>query len=105
MEIKIRDLDVGAVKIIDDLARKSKMSRNQYLVIKLERMAWIDKTQVERNRFEEALREVAVVLLNVQKEMEWKTKEISQLKYMLMQAMDVTEEEMKLFKEEFGLAK
>lgn len=79
------------------------MSRNEYLKRQLERLAWLDKTESERNRFEEALKEVAVVLINLQNKIEEDGATIKQLKFMLMQAMDVTEEEMNNFINEFGL--
>lgn len=92
MEVKVRGLDVGAVKILDDLAKKNKMSRNEYLRRQIETLAWLDKIQSERNRFEEALSRVEVTL-------EIQNRRMRRLNFLLMQALDVTEEELNGFEQ------
>lgn len=94
MEIKIRGVDVGAVKVLDDLAKKNKMSRNEYLKRQLETLAWLDKIQAYRNRFEETVSESVAQFRYVEAELENQKGQIRRLTYLLMSAMDVTEEEL-----------
>lgn len=63
------------------------MSRNEYLRRQIETLAWLDKIQSERNRFEEALSRVEIAL-------EIQNKRTQRHNFLLMQALDVTEEEL-----------
>lgn len=94
MEIKVRGVDVGAIKILDDLAKKSNMSRNEYLKRQLETLAWLDKIQAYRNRFEETVSESVAQFRYAEAELKKQNRQIQRLTYLLMSAMDVTEEEL-----------
>lgn len=48
MEIKVRNVDVVAVKKIDELAKKKKLSRNEYLKLHIEKLAHMDVFLEER---------------------------------------------------------
>lgn len=58
MEIKIRDVNKLTIQKIDKLARERKLSRNQFLKMKLENMVMIDAIKDEYERFEIALNKV-----------------------------------------------
>lgn len=53
MEIKVRNVDVAAVKKIDELAKQKGMSRNQFLKLYVENLALVSVHQEERLRLEE----------------------------------------------------
>lgn len=100
LEVKIRGLDVGAVHIIDERARKMGVSRNEYLKRQLESNAWSDKVQGERNRFEEYLIESVVQFKYVERWLISQESRIDLLSALMMQALDVTEEELVQFEKD-----
>lgn len=51
MEIKIRDLDPVVVKKIDELAKKKRMSRNEYLKQHLSGFAMTDEMEKLENKY------------------------------------------------------
>lgn len=105
MEIKIRNIDVVAVKKIDELAKAKKMSRNEFLKIQIEKFAMFDVYKEERNRFEDSLQMVAEVLAKTMKMIQEQQEEIQKMKTIFMMVMDIDEEEMNTFIDEFILKK
>ncbi|MFS0646114.1 hypothetical protein [Siminovitchia sp. 179-K 8D1 HS] len=106
MDVFLRNIDVVAVKKIDEMAKKKKLSRNEYLKLHIEKLAHMDVFLEERNRFEEALKMVGSVLERNIHMMKENNEEIQQMKSIFMMMMDVNEEEvneyMKVFVAEQG---
>lgn len=101
MEIKVRNVDVIAVKKIDELAKEKKMSRNEYLKNQLEKLAWIDVLKDERNRFEDALGIFTEMISRMMRMIQKQQDEIEKIKTMFMMVMDIDEEEINSFISEF----
>ncbi|MBS4203656.1 hypothetical protein [Lederbergia citrea] len=93
MDVFLRNIDVVAVKKIDDLAKKKKLSRNEYLKLHIEKLAHTDVLLEERNRFEETLKMVSRVLERNVHMMKENNKEIQRMKSIFMLMMEVNEEE------------
>lgn len=93
MDVFLRNIDVVAVKKIDELAKKKKLSRNEYLKIHIEKLAHMDVFLEERNRFEETLKMVGSVLERNVHMMKENNDEIQRMKSIFMLMMDVSEEE------------
>lgn len=55
MEIKIRGVDSAAVNKIDELARKKKLSRNEYLKTMLEAFAGLEEFKTFEERYQKLL--------------------------------------------------
>lgn len=101
VEIKVRNIDVVTVKKIDELAKSKGMSRNAYLKNQIEKLAWVDVLQEERNRFEETLQMVAEILGRLIKMTQEQHDEIMKLKTIFMMIMDIDEDEVDSFINEF----
>jgi len=53
LDIKIRDVDPAAVKKIDELAKKKKQSRNQYLKNYVETLSVLEELKRQEERYVE----------------------------------------------------
>lgn len=53
LEIKIRNVDPAAVKKIDELAKKKKLSRNQYLKNYVETLSVLEELKKQEERYVE----------------------------------------------------
>lgn len=96
MEIKIRNVDVVAVKRIDELAKEKKLSRNEFLKTQIERFALLDVHKRERNHFEDVLQMTSELLVKTMKMIGKQQEEIQKMKAIFLMMMDIDEEEMEL---------
>lgn len=96
MDLLLRNVDVVAVKKIDELAKTKKMSRNEFLKIHLEKFAQLDAFQEERNRLEDTMQMVAEILVDQQIA-------IKKMKALFVMVMDIDGEEMEQIVQEFIL--
>lgn len=62
MEIKVRNVDLAAVKKIDELAKKKGMSRNEFLKLYVEKLTLVSVHQEERLRLEELIHASLIAL-------------------------------------------
>lgn len=53
MDVLIRNLDPFAVKKIDELAKKKKLSRNQYLINYIETLSVLEELRKQEERYVE----------------------------------------------------
>lgn len=103
MDLLLRNIDAVAVKKIDEQAKAKKMSRNEYLKIQIEKLAMLDVFEEDRNRFEEIIQTVVKALGHTMMMIEEQQKEIKKMQAMFMMVLDIDEEEMNAFVEEFIL--
>lgn len=103
MDLLLRNIDAVAVKKIDEQAKAKKMSRNEYLKIQIEKLAMLDVFEEDRNRFEEIIQTVVKALRHTMMMIEEQQKEIKKMQAMFMMVLDIDEEEMNAFVEEFIL--
>lgn len=93
MDLFLRNIDVIAVKKIDEMAKKKKLSRNEFLKFHIEKLAHMDAFLEERNRFEESLEMIAGVLEKSIQMLRENQKEMQRMKSIFMMMMDINEEE------------
>lgn len=103
MDLLLRNIDAVAVKKIDEQAKAKKMSRNEYLKIQIEKLAMLEVFEEDRNRFEEIIQTVVKALGHTMMMIEEQQKEIKKMQAMFMMVLDIDEEEMNAFVEEFIL--
>ncbi|MEK4031290.1 hypothetical protein MKZ02_22565 [Pseudobacillus sp. FSL P4-0506] len=102
MDIKIRKIDVAAVKKIDQMAKKKNLSRNEFLKIHLEKLAYIDPFIQERNQIEESIHHFIAVLGRVTDMVKENNEEVKKLKTLFLMMMDTEESEVDQFMNIFG---
>lgn len=62
MDIIIRDIDKMTIASLDDLARKSRKSRNQYIKEQLELIALAPQLRQQEDRYLTVIRELAEII-------------------------------------------
>lgn len=70
MELKIRNVDAGAVARIDEVAKKKGMSRNQYLKVYIENLAVLGELKAMENKYELLLNKISKIIENNTDELE-----------------------------------
>lgn len=96
MNILIRDIELTAVKKIDELAKeKGYSSRNQFLKNYIENLTVLDVLQDHENRFDESLTNVANAL-------KFLVNEVSQMKNIITHLSGFDMEKYQEFYEVFG---
>lgn len=58
MEIKIRDIDAGVVSKLDELAKKRRLSRNEYLKEQLTVLATIPAIRENEDKYSTLVKEI-----------------------------------------------
>ncbi|GLY11966.1 ribbon-helix-helix protein, CopG family [Pseudobacillus badius] len=102
MEIKVRNLNAATVKQIDELAKKKKMSREQFLRIYLEKLAHVDPFIQEKNRMEEAIQRFIIVLERMLEIVKENNEEVKMLKTLFLMITDTGNDEIDHFINTFG---
>lgn len=62
MEVKVRGVDPAAVKKIDELARKQRISRNQYLASLVNNFAALDEFKSYQKQYETVIEKCLTVI-------------------------------------------
>jgi hypothetical protein len=62
MEVKVRGVDPTAVKKIDELARKQRISRNQYLASLVNNFAALDEFKSYQKQYETVIEKCLTVI-------------------------------------------
>lgn len=62
MKITIRDVDESVARVLSSKAAKAGMSRQQYLLLQLNRMAVVDAFYEERNEYRTLVKNIASVI-------------------------------------------
>lgn len=62
MDILLRNIDPGAVKRIDELAKKKKLSRNQYLKNYIETLSVLEELKKQEERYVELTKLLAALI-------------------------------------------
>lgn len=79
MDINIRKIDAAIVKIIEEQAKRFKMSRNQYIKFQLEKIATHKSLENERNKMKTSLDNVTIALEKVVDEIRINDNKIKEL--------------------------
>lgn len=64
MNILIRNVNESTLKSIDNKAKKAGMSRQEYLILQLNRMAAVDAYREEREEYATLVKNMSVVIEN-----------------------------------------
>lgn len=94
MDILIRDLDVMVVQRIDEMAKKKRVSRNEFLKEQLAKTSFLDVLINERKRFEEVVHINQKVLEQYLENQRIMVEKVKRLEAMVLLLMDTDDEEM-----------
>lgn len=83
MDIIIRDVDPAIIRSIDEKAKKIKLSRQQYLLQQINRMATIDVFHEERDEYSTLVKNMAVIIGHNTDQLKQFTQEMETLKYLI----------------------
>lgn len=93
MDIKVRDVDIVAVKKIDQMAKGKGQSRNELLKRHIEKLSHYDFFVEERKRFDESWEE-SIKVMKAYLEMQEKLyKKVERFEAIVLLLMDADEEE------------
>lgn len=101
MNLLIRDVDILAVKKINQAAKKHKLSRNEYVKQHLEKLAHYDVFIQERNRFEQLWQNNQQVIQQCFAEQKIIYEQLQRLETMMLFYLDVDSQEVEELFQEF----
>lgn len=93
MDLKIRDIDVIAVRKIDQAAKEQKLSRNEYVKRHLEQLAHYDVFVEEKKRFEQMWEQNQQVIQACLKNIQLAVEQVKRLEAMVLLFVEIDEEE------------
>ncbi|MGN0496929.1 MAG: hypothetical protein ACI4GW_11940 [Lachnospiraceae bacterium] len=83
MDIIIRDLDPATVRSIDEKAKQIHISRQQYLLQQINRMATVDVFREERDEYSTLVKNIAKIIGQNTEQLNDFTKTLEELKEMI----------------------
>lgn len=86
----MRGIEPAAIKKVDELAKTKRISRNEFLKIYIENLSVLDSLKNNQIRYEETLHQVSKVL-------EKQTKEVAELRKLIMHISGLNESELYAF--------